>query len=588
MALEAGTRLGPYEILSPIGAGGMGEVYRAKDTRLDREVAIKVLPANMTKSQIALVRFRREAHAIAVLTHPNIPAVYDVGTYDHAPFLVMELLEGETLRKRLQGERITWRLATKIALAIADGLRAAHAKGIVHRDLKPENILLGEKADASILDFGLAKLDQPRTAADEPSDSTVTISTNAGTILGTIYYMSPEQARGEKADHRSDIYSLGSILYEMLTSHPAFRRNTAAESIAAILHEDIPPLDHSIPAELRRIVTRCLKKDRLERFQSAGDLALALTDVERRRHPIKRARKLCVCGRSQSLPLCDGSHTAEGWTCSHEAERARLGFCSSNRYDNLALKLAARYEGALFHPGEPWPNVEQLVAIVDGTDLEFPTTALRGVRARERIVFAFDVDVDILRPAVGTCRVVGLGKCSLFDAYAKITAILDGHECARQEPSAPIELGSAFISHAVQDEPMLMPVVTYLRRYFQADLFVCADSIQPGSGWHDTILDALRDQDRFIALLSKISLASHFCSFEMGAANALSKPIALISLDGSVPPVFVQHIQAIDLPRILLQESWLDPQDALLRELLNVLGSRTRGDTHPTQLVNPS
>ena len=241
MPLCIGDRLGPYEILAPLGAGGMGEVYRARDTRLDRDVAIKVLPEHLARSREALARFEREAKVVAALSHPNILALYDVGTDQGFSFVVTELLEGEILRTRL-ARPMPWRKAVEIGLALADGLAAAHTKGVVHRDLKPENIFLTSDGRVKILDFGLASY---RPAAAPPAASSVPTQTDAGTVLGTVGYMSPEQVRGERADPPSDIFSLGCVLYEMLSGHRAFARETASQTMAAILEAQPPDLTRS-------------------------------------------------------------------------------------------------------------------------------------------------------------------------------------------------------------------------------------------------------------------------------------------------------------------------------------------------------
>jgi eukaryotic-like serine/threonine-protein kinase len=279
MALSSGTKLGPYEILSPLGEGGMGEVYRARDSRLGREVAIKVLPSSLSRDPDRLRRFEQEARAASALNHPNILAVYDVGMHDGAPYLVTELLEGATLRDRLRDGALPPRKAVECAVQIAQGLAAAHDKGIVHRDLKPENVFVCRDGRAKILDFGLAKLIAP-----EPSDDTVTKleldnQTEAGVVMGTAGYMSPEQVRGEKADPRSDIFSFGAVLYETLSGQRAFEGRSAADRASAILKEDPPELltsGRNIPAALDRIVRHCLEKDPGGRFQSARDLAFHL------------------------------------------------------------------------------------------------------------------------------------------------------------------------------------------------------------------------------------------------------------------------------------------------------------------------
>ena len=274
MPLTPGTRLGPYEVLAPLGAGGLGEVYRARDTRLGREVAIKVLPESLAANPAPLSRFEREAKAVAALSHPNILAIHDVGRHEAVNFAVMELLEGETLRSRL-ASRISWSTAVEIGVAIADGLAAAHAKGIVHRDLKPENIFITSDGRVKILDFGLARM----KPAPSPDGTTLPADTIEGTVMGTVGYMSPEQVRGEPVDAPGDIFSLGCILYEMLSGQRAFSRESAPQTMAAILETqpaDLSASGRQIPLELSRIVTHCLEKHPQQRFQSAQDLAFAL------------------------------------------------------------------------------------------------------------------------------------------------------------------------------------------------------------------------------------------------------------------------------------------------------------------------
>jgi hypothetical protein len=275
MPAARGTWIGPYEIVDWLGAGGMGEVYRARDPRLDRDVAIKLLPESFAADASRLRRFEQEARAAGQLNHPNILTVYDVGTHAGAPYVVSELLEGETLRTRLHATALTSRRAIDYARQIADGLAAAHDKGIVHRDLKPDNLFLTTDGRIKILDFGIAKLTRP--SDDTPRHTGLPTETEPGMTLGTAAYMSPEQVRGETVDHRSDIFSVGAILYEMLTGHPAFTRATAAETMAAILKEEPPePLSKAVPPALERIVSHCLEKAREARFQSAHDLAFHL------------------------------------------------------------------------------------------------------------------------------------------------------------------------------------------------------------------------------------------------------------------------------------------------------------------------
>ncbi|MBI3425686.1 MAG: serine/threonine protein kinase, partial [Acidobacteria bacterium] len=284
MTIVPGARLGAYEIVAPLGAGGMGEVYRAKDTRLDREVAIKVLPADFANDSDRLKRFEQEARATSALNHPNILTIYDIGNHAGAPYLVAELLEGEELRAHLEAGALPVRKALEYAQQIASGLAAAHAKGIVHRDLKPENLFVTTDGRVKILDFGLAKLKPPKLAGGVDSEAATQNLlkkplTNPGVIMGTVGYMSPEQVRGAEVDHRSDIFSFGMILYEMLAGQRAFNGSSMAELMSAILKEELPELSETnakISPALDKIVRRCLEKKPERRFQSASDLGFAL------------------------------------------------------------------------------------------------------------------------------------------------------------------------------------------------------------------------------------------------------------------------------------------------------------------------
>ena len=280
MALEPGTRLGLYEIDSLLGVGGMGEVYRARDARLGRAVAIKLLPASLATDRDRLRRFEQEARAAARLNHPNIVATFDVGSDAGAHFIVSELLEGETLRRQLRAGPVSPRKAVEYGLQIARGLAAAHAASIVHRDLKPENIFVTREGRLKILDFGLAKLKADGALVGVPEASTVVQADTApGVLLGTVGYMSPEQVRGLDVDHRADIFALGAVMYELFSGQRAFQHDTPVETMNAILKEDpreIAQAGRSIPAAVDRIVRRCLEKNPEERFQSARDVAFAL------------------------------------------------------------------------------------------------------------------------------------------------------------------------------------------------------------------------------------------------------------------------------------------------------------------------
>ena len=283
MSLNSASKLGPYEIIAALGAGGMGEVYRARDPRLEREVAIKILPSGSAPDSERLRRFEQEARATAALNHPNILAVFDLGSQDDSPYIVSELLEGETLRARLTGGPLPVRKALDYGQQIARGLAAAHDHGIFHRDLKPENIFITYDGHVKILDFGLAKLTMPESgAAGKSAQATLDSITGRGVLLGTLGYMSPEQCRGAATDARSDLFSFGAVLYEMITGRRAFRGDTAADTISSILKEEPPDLTSTgrdVPPMLERIVHHCLEKDPAARFQSARDIQFALDSL---------------------------------------------------------------------------------------------------------------------------------------------------------------------------------------------------------------------------------------------------------------------------------------------------------------------
>ena len=281
MGLASGTKLGPYEIVSAIGAGGMGEVYRARDARLGRDVAIKVLPQSVASDRDRLLRFEQEARSVAALNHANVLAIFDVGEADQTAYLVSELLEGEPLRNKLQAGPLSQRRTVEYAVQIAEGLAAAHDKGIVHRDLKPENIFISKDGRVKILDFGLAKLTraESKTAAAPDGLTVAQTQTTPGMIVGTAGYMSPEQVRGQDVDARTDIFSFGAILYEMLSGERAFKGETSVETMNAILKEDPPELDTDklqVAPGLERIVRRCLEKEPEQRFHSARDVKFAI------------------------------------------------------------------------------------------------------------------------------------------------------------------------------------------------------------------------------------------------------------------------------------------------------------------------
>ena len=331
MALSPGDKLGPYEIVARIGAGGMGEVWRARDTRLGRDVAIKILTRTGSSDADRIRRFEVEMKAVGRLSHPNVLAVFDVGSHDGVPYLVSELLEGETLRDRLDRGPLAVKAVATTAVEIAQGLAAAHAAGVIHRDLKPENVFLTRDGRVKLLDFGLAKLvesQEPLTFEGLDEAETAARLTVSGIVVGTVRYMSPEQIRGAPIDHRSDIFAFGALLFEMLTGQMAFRRPSAIESLSATLAED--PLGRledpsPIPEEIEPILKRCLEKKPDDRFQSAADLAFQLREYAEsftrassaRRRPIPGARaRLVRAAVAAVLALvaarCRGARLARG------------------------------------------------------------------------------------------------------------------------------------------------------------------------------------------------------------------------------------------------------------------------------------
>jgi serine/threonine protein kinase len=362
MALSAGTRLGPYEILSPLGAGGMGEVYRVRDPRLGRDVAVKVLPAAVSSDPDRLKRFEQEARAAGALNHPNVTAVHDIGVHDGAPYVVHELLEGETVRAELASGRLSPRRAVDYAVQIARGLAAAHEKGIVHRDLKPENVFVTNDGRVKILDFGLAKLTEHDAT---PNVTSVPTATEPGVVMGTLGYISPEQVKAKPADARSDIFAFGAILYEMLSGQRAFRGDSAAETMAAILKEDPPDLsitNQNISPGLDRIVRHCLEKNPERRFQAASDVAfdletlsgLSTPRLQASAAPARIGRPIVLAAAGAALALAG---LLAGWLLWRTPKASvpefhrltyRRGFVWSARFspDGHAVVYSANWDGA--------------------------------------------------------------------------------------------------------------------------------------------------------------------------------------------------------------------------------------------------
>ncbi len=371
MAMAPGTQLGPYEVTSPLGAGGMGEVYRARDLRLDRDVAIKVLPDRLANNPETLSRFEREAKAVAALSHPNILAIHDVGVDQSVSFVVMELLQGETLGKRVGRSPVPWRKAVEIGVAIMDGLSAAHAKGIIHRDLKPENIFLTSEGGVKIVDFGLARVEHSSGPHDKADAPTAVLDTKPGTVIGTISYMAPERVRGEHGEAQSDIFSFGCVLYEMLSGRRPFCRETIVETGAAILNDDPAALGDAgidLPYDLERLIMRCLEKSPEARFQSARDLAFMLRSLVGLKPG--RASQPATDGRIETLavlPLANLSgdpeqdYFADGMTEALIADLAKIGALRV-----ISRTSAMQYKGAK----KPLPEIARELnvdAVVEGS-----------------------------------------------------------------------------------------------------------------------------------------------------------------------------------------------------------------------------
>ena len=397
MAIPPGSRLGPYAILAPLGAGGMGEVYRARDSRLDRDVAIKVLSERLAGDPDALSRFHREAKAVAALSHPNILSIHDFGSENGISYAVMELLEGQSVRERLIDGPVPWRRSVDIAIAVADGLSAAHAKGIVHRDLKPENIFLTSDDRVKILDFGLARHDASAPGSPLTAAPTAT-GTVPGTVMGTVGYMSPEQVRGDSMDARTDIFSLGCVLQELVTGQRAFQRRTPADTMAAILNAEPAEISESganVPQGFVNVVARCLQKNPWSRFQTAQDLAFALKEVLRgsdvpaarsvssgtHRSPLESIAVLPfsnLSGDPDAEYLSDGIaesiiHSLSRLPRLRVMARSTLSRYKGREIDPRAvgeeLKVRAVLTGRVFHRGENLVIKTELVDVRDGSQI---------------------------------------------------------------------------------------------------------------------------------------------------------------------------------------------------------------------------
>jgi serine/threonine protein kinase/tetratricopeptide (TPR) repeat protein len=532
MTIEAGTRLGPYEILSPIGAGGMGEVYRARDTRLEREVAVKVLAHSLSKDLEALARFEREAKSVAALSHPGILGLYDVGRDKDISYAVTELLDGETLRQRLAAGRLPVRTALDYARQIAEALAAAHGRGIVHRDLKPENVIVTGEGRTKILDFGIA-----RRLFEEgsPDDPTLAARTTPGTLFGTPSYMSPEQVRGRAADARSDIFAAGVLLLEMLSGKHPFRRDSEAETMAAILNED--PTELADPARplapaLVRLIARCLEKSPEKRFHSARDLALDLEALAAEPAAITPAPKTSLLPSIAVLPLRDMSpSTDQEYFCEGMAEellnamtavrglrvasrRSSFQFKGSStdiREIGERLRVSTVLEGSLRKSGDRLRITVQLVNVEDGYQL----WSGRFDREREDI---FAIQEEIATSVAAALRVVlsereksvlGRAPTEAFEAY---DFYLRGRQFFFRMGGNNIALAREMFGRAIALDP------GYAAAY--AGLSYCSYLLHQWFGAHDEDLRKAEEASRRAVELAPDSPEAHTA---LGNAFVLTK-----------------------------------------------------------------
>jgi serine/threonine protein kinase/tetratricopeptide (TPR) repeat protein len=489
-----GRTLGHYGIVEMIGKGGMGVVYRGRDERLDRDVAIKVLPEEVAADPDRLRRFEREAKALAKLTHPNILQIFEFGEDRGMTFAVTELLDGETLRQRLEGGPLPWRRAVDVGAAVADGLAAAHGEGIVHRDLKPDNVFLTEDGRIKVLDFGLAKIEEGPVEELEtvtsPSSGTV-----AGTMLGTIGYMAPEQVRGEPADLRSDVFALGCVVHEMLTGASPFRRDTTAEAMAAILRDDPPAV--SIPeveqtSEISRILARCLEKHPTQRFQSAADLAFGLRSVKASCSGVELTEAGSSAGSRGELctivvlpfanlsPDPDNEYFSDGITEEIIADLAKvkglrvISRTSSMRFKNadrdlksIATELGVQFvlEGSVRRAGESLRITAQLIDA--STDSHLWAEKYSGT-----IDDVFDLQEELSRRIVSGLEVTLTAEEDRRLATRPIRdpAVFDAWLRARQAgltmTRSGVALGTDLIEHAgarSEDNPLLLAAGAWLK-----------------------------------------------------------------------------------------------------------------------------
>ncbi|MGD0758094.1 MAG: protein kinase [Candidatus Sulfotelmatobacter sp.] len=507
MALASGTKLGPYEILSPLGAGGMGEVYRARDARLNRDVAIKILPASFSADAERLQRFALECRAAAALNHPNILSIFDIGEDRGAPYVVSELLEGETLRDRLRVGPVSSRKAIDYARQIASGLAAAHEKGIVHRDLKPENLFITNDGRAKILDFGLAKLTRPE--ADASGDApTQQVATDAGTVMGTVGYMAPEQVRGKAADARADIFAFGAILYEMLSGKRAFHGDSAVDTMSAILKEDPPDLaetNRNVSPALERVVRHCLEKNPAERFQSARDVAFnleALTDVSSSSRGGVRALQMGdePATRRWLMPLLGGVLLVASWAGVYRF--AHRGAAANPTFHEITFRNGTIWD-ARFAPdgqtiiyGATWEGQPQEIFSTrfdssDSRSVGLPTAQILSISSKGEMAICLHPAVYAHFTQSGTLARVALAGGApreVLDNVMWADWAADGQSLAIIRPGSPALTHLEYPIGNVIYEPQGW--VSHVRFSPSGEFLAVADHVRGGDDGRVVIIDA--------------------------------------------------------------------------------------------------
>ncbi|MBS1853332.1 MAG: protein kinase [Acidobacteria bacterium] len=502
-----GQKIGPYQISGQIGAGGMGEVFRAHDARLGRDVAIKLLPASFSADPDRLQRFTQEARAAAALNHPNILAIFDIGEHDHAPYIVSELLEGETLRARMKNGPLPARKAVDYALQMARGLAAAHAKGIVHRDLKPENIFVTPDGRIKILDFGLAKLTRPDEHKSSSDAPTMQVVTDVGMVMGTVGYMSPEQVRGAPADHRSDIFALGSILYEMISGRRAFHGDTSADTMSAILKEEPPEFSEearNVPPALERIVRHCLEKNPGQRFQSASDVAFnleALTEISSASGSKSGAQRLAAAPswRRWLLPglaglvlavvllgvYFAGKHSVAGFNPSFHRLTFRRGTILAARFSPDGQTIV--YGGAL--EGRPTELFTTRFDSTDSRPLGLEKTQLLGISSNGELAVSLDVSQPspfVQKGTLGRVPLAGGAPRQVAENICWADWTPDGSEVAVARIVGGLNKLEFPLGHTIYDP---RGWVSHLRFSPQGDQIAFADHVQTGDDGRIVVVD---------------------------------------------------------------------------------------------------